>query len=156
MKCRYWFLLTCLFIGLALFVTILSGVPLEEKIGTEMKTKIQNYSIVVRPWSISVLVNGVMQQARNRGLNNNFLWRYVWITCSAAMKLVPVTSLMHALPVCTWQAMQSHVILSHLRLPCWFWQNHMSREHSWRTLRPLCASVVLWIVLWHAAVTVAM
>lgn len=62
-------MLTCLFIGLALFVTILSGVPLEEKIGTEMKTKIQNYSIVVRPWSISVLVNGVMQQARSGGFD---------------------------------------------------------------------------------------
>lgn len=53
-------------------MTILSGV-LEEKIGTEMKTKIQNYNVMVHLWSTSVLVNGVMQQARNGGLINYFL-----------------------------------------------------------------------------------
>lgn len=52
-------------------MTILSGV-LEEKIGTEMKTKIQNYNIMVHLWSTSVLVNGVMQQARNGGFDQLF------------------------------------------------------------------------------------
>lgn len=37
---------------------------------TEMRTKIQNYNIVVHLWSISVLGNGVMQQARSGGLIN--------------------------------------------------------------------------------------
>lgn len=37
-----------------------------------MKTKIQNYNIMVHLWSTSVLVNGVMQQARNGGFDQLF------------------------------------------------------------------------------------